>query len=73
MKGVDIRIDRANTPKEIQIASVDDIWKRKKKRMNQVRRKMNIYLKPLYRGSPDSTVFAHPGNRTIDKIVLFGD
>ena len=42
MKGVDIRIDRANTPKEIQIASVDDIWKRKNKRMNQVRWKMNI-------------------------------
>ena len=37
MKGVDIRIDRANTPKEIQIASVDDIWKNKKKRMNQAR------------------------------------
>ena len=26
-----------------------------------------------YRGSPVSTVFAHPGNRTIDKTVLFGD
>ena len=26
-----------------------------------------------YRGSPDSTVFAHPGNCTIDKTVLFGD
>ena len=33
MKGVDIRIDRANTPKEIQIASFVDIWKRKKKWM----------------------------------------
>ena len=42
MKGVDIRIDKAKTPKEIQIASFDDIWKGKKKRMNQVRRKMNI-------------------------------
>ena len=44
MKGVDIKIDRANTPKEIQIASVDDIWKKKrnKKKMNQVWRKMNI-------------------------------
>ena len=27
----------------------------------------------LYRGSPDSTVFAPPGNRTIEKTVLFGD
>ena len=26
-----------------------------------------------YRGSPDSTNFAHPGNRTIEKIVLSGD
>ena len=26
-----------------------------------------------YRGSPDSTVFAPPGNRTIVKTVLFGD
>ena len=30
-------------------------------------------LKGKYRGAPDSTVFAHPGNRTIDKTVLFGD
>ena len=36
MKGVDIKIDRANTPKEIQIASVDDIWKRKKQGMDHV-------------------------------------
>ena len=27
----------------------------------------------LYRGSPDSTVFVHPGNRTIAKTVLIGD
>ena len=26
-----------------------------------------------YRGSPDSTVFALPGNRTIEKTILFGD
>ena len=26
-----------------------------------------------YRESPDSTNFAHPGNRTIEKIVLNGD
>ena len=26
-----------------------------------------------YRGSPDSTNFAHPGNRTTEKIVLNGD
>ena len=26
-----------------------------------------------YRGSPDSTVFAPPGNRTIEKTILFGD
>ena len=29
--------------------------------------------KKWYRGSPDSTNFAHPGNRTIEKIVLNGD
>ena len=29
--------------------------------------------KGKYRGSPDSTVFAHPGNRTIEKTVLFED
>ena len=29
--------------------------------------------KICYRGSPDSTVFAPPGNRTIEKTVLFGD
>ena len=27
----------------------------------------------VYRGSPDSTVFALPGNSTIEKTVLFGD
>ena len=32
-----------------------------------------IKLDSKYRGSPDSTVFAHPGNHTIDKTVLFGD
>ena len=42
------------------IISVDQPKKSKKK-------------KAKYRGSPDSTVFAHPGNRTIDKTVLFGD
>ena len=26
-----------------------------------------------YRRSPDSTVFVHPGNRTIEKTVLIGD
>ena len=30
-----------------------------------------LYL--MYRDSPDSTVFAHPGNRTIEKTVLYGD
>ena len=30
-------------------------------------------LQSKYRGSPDSTNFAHPGNRTIEKIVLNGD
>ena len=29
--------------------------------------------KTRYRESPDSTVFAPPGNRTIEKTVLFGD
>ena len=52
MKGVDIKIDRANTPKEIQIASVDDIWKRKKKRMKKVRQKMKIWLGPQLNQKP---------------------
>ena len=30
-------------------------------------------LSLIYRGSPDSTVFAPPGNRTIAKTVLIGD
>ena len=30
-------------------------------------------FKLWYRGSPDSTVFAPPGNHTIEKTVLFGD
>ena len=32
-----------------------------------------ILVKIMYRGSPGSTVFAHLGNRTIEKTVLFGD
>ena len=52
MKGVDIRIDRAKTPKEIQIASFDDIWKRKKKRMKKVRQKMKIWLRPQLNQKP---------------------
>ena len=30
-------------------------------------------MRNYYRGSPDSTNFAQPGNRTIEKIVLSGD
>ena len=45
MKGVDIRIDRANTPKEIQIASVDDIWKRKEKDEHLVR--ITVYIRAV--------------------------
>ena len=33
----------------------------------------NFNNKYIVRGSPDSTVFAPPGNRTIEKTVLFGD
>ena len=36
-------------------------------------RDKEIFLEQWYRGSPDSTNFAHPGNRTIEKIVLNGD
>ena len=32
-----------------------------------------IWTKTNYRESPDSTVFAPPGNRTIEKTILFGD
>ena len=47
MKGVDIKIDRANTPKEIQIASVDDIWKRKKKRKNEFLVRITFYIRAV--------------------------
>ena len=32
----------------------------------------SLVVKGMYRGSPDSTVFAPPGNRTIEKTVLLG-
>ena len=32
-----------------------------------------VEKKNKYRDSPDSTVFAHPGNLTIEKTVLIGD
>ena len=33
-------------------------------------RQKEMDLEILYRGSPDSTSFAPPGNRTIEKIIL---
>ena len=33
----------------------------------------SFYLSHEYRGSPDSTVFVHQGNRTFEKTVLIGD
>ena len=36
-------------------------------------RLVNIEKGTKYRGSPDSTNFGLPGNRTIAKIVLSGD
>ena len=48
------------------------IWKIcKRNRKKKGIKKFKVCFK--YRGSPDSTVFAPPGNRTIEKTVLFGD
>ena len=39
----------------------------------QVQNLYEVRFEYLYRGSPDSTVFTLPGNRTFEKTVLFVD
>ena len=66
-------LPKTSTKNLYKSSAMDSFQKRAEEKLTFQLHFGQIWTKTNYRESPDSTVFAPTGNRTIEKTVLFGD